>query len=341
MQIARLVSVVDSHVGGENARIVVGGIPHIPGETMVEKMEYFRDELKGLRRALVFEPRGWRAMWAAVLTAPTQRDADLGILFIGAPGDAAVVPMCGHLTIGATTVVIETGIVNAKEPVTTVNWDTAAGLVSAKAEVKDGRVVGVTLRNVPSFLYKKDVVVEVDGVGKVQMDIAYGGAFMAILEAKKIGLRVKPEQAQRIVTVGEKVLNAVNEQVKAKHPELSHIKTIIQTQIVDEPINPKADARNVIVCCHGPGIREIDRAPCPPGMCGEMAVLYEEGKLKLHEKFVTESIIGTMLTGKIIEETTVGNYRAIIAEVTSDAYITGINQITIHSDDPLKSGFLL
>lgn len=341
MKIARLISAIDSHTAGENARVVIGGIPHIPGETMVEKMGYFKEKMKDLRTALLYEPRGWSAMWSCILTAPTIKDADLGIIFMGAPGGGAVPPMCGHLTIAATTVVVETGIVKATEPITTVKWDTAAGLVTAKAEVKDGRVLGVTMRNVPSFLYKKDVPIEVPGLGKITVDISYAGAFMVMASAKSLGVRVRPENASQILDIGERVTDAANDQIEVSHPEKPHIKEIVQTRIHDDPLNPAANSKNAVVCCHGPGFKAIDRSPCGTGTCAEMAQLYARGKLKLNQEFVSESIVGSLFKGRLIDETRVGNHRAVIPEVTGNAYITGIHQIVIDPDDPLKHGFLL
>jgi len=323
---------------------VIGGIAHIPGETMAEKMEYFREEMKDLRKAIMFEPRGWSAMWFAVLTPPTIKDADLGILFTGAPGapgEGVVVPMCGSLTVAATTVVVETGIVKATEPITTVKWDTAAGLVTAKVEVRDGRAIGVTLRNVPSFLYKKDVFVEVTGLGKIPVDVVYGGVFTAIVSAKSLGIRVKPENSKQIVEIGNRVLNAVNEQIAVSHPEFPELTSIVQVRIMDDPVSPKANSRNAILCCHGLGTKAIDRSPCGTGTSGEMAQQYARGKLKLKQEYIVESITDTLWKGRLVEEVSVGQYRAVVPEVTGTAYIIGINQLVIDPDDPLKYGFLL
>lgn len=329
---------------GQNARIVIGGIPHIPGDTMVEKMEYFREELKDVWTALLYEPRGWKGMFLAVLTSPTKKEADLGILYAGAPGGGVVFPLGGHPTIAATTVAIETGIIKPVEPITTVRWDTAAGLLAARAKVKNQRVVSVTLRNVPSFLYDRDISIKVPGIGLKQsellIDISYGGTFTAIVRAKSLGLKIKPEYSNRILDVATRVLTAVNDQIQVTHPESHKIKWYVnQIRIVDDPVNPKADSRNAVICCYGSGQKSIDRSPCGTGTCAEMAQLYSRGKLKLHQEFVAESIIGTLFKGKLVEKCSVGRYHAVIPEVTGRAWITGINQLILDSDDPLKYGF--
>lgn len=340
MKIARLITTVDVHTAGENVRVITGGIPHIPGETIVEKMEYCKKELDPLRTALMYEPRGYRAMFGCILTAPTTKDADLGILFMGAPG---YLDMCGHALIGATTVSIETGIIKATEPATIVKWDTSAGLITTVASVEHGRVQSVTFRSAPSFLYKSNVPIEVHRLGEILVDVSFGGVFTAIVSAKNLGIKVIPEYSNQILDIGERILNAVNEQVEIRHPDKPHIKTVDQVMITDDPVNHSANYRNAVVCCYGfPGSKKaIDRSPCGTGTCARMAQLFSNGELKLNQEFIHESIIGTLFKGKLVEEVLVGDHRAALPEVTGTAYVTGIHQFVLDQDDPLKYGFLL
>ena len=340
MKIARLITTVDSHTAGENVRVIIGGIPHIPGDTIVEKMEYCKKELKLLRTALMWEPRGYSAMFGCVLTAPTMKDADLGILFMGAPG---YLDICGHALIGATTVVIETGIIKATEPVTIVKWDTSAGLVTTMASVECGRVQSVAFRGVPSFLYNSKVPIEVHGLGEILIDISFGGVFTAIVSAKKLGIKVIPEYSNQILDIGERILNAVNKQVEIRHPDKSHIKTVGQVMITDDPVNRSANYRNAVVCCYDSSRskKAIDRSPCGTGTCARMAQLFSNGELKLNQEFIHESIIGTLFRGKLVEEVPIEDYRAVVPEVNGSAYVTGIHQFVLDPDDPLKYGFLL
>jgi proline racemase len=339
MRFERLITTIDSHTAGENVRVITGGIPYIPGSTIVEKMEYCKRELDSLRTALMYEPRGYSAMFGCILTNPTREDADLGIIFMGAPG---YLDMCGHALIGAATVAIETGIIKAVEPVTTVKWDTCAGLVTTKAEIEDGRPKNITFRNVASFLYKDNVPVEVPRLGEISVDISFGGIFTAIVSAKRLGIRVNPEHSNEILNLGECILGALNEQVEVKHPENPHIKATSQVMITDDPSNPLANYRNAVVCCHGSRSRRaIDRSPCGTGTCARMAQLYSIGELGIHQDFIHESIIGTLFKGKLVEETRIGTYRAVIPEVTGSSYITGFHQFIIDPEDPLKYGFLI
>jgi len=340
MKIARLITTVDAHTAGENVRVITGGIPYIPGETIVEKMEYCKKELDHLRTALMYEPRGYRAMFGCILTAPTTNDADLGILFMGAPG---YLDMCGHALIGATTVVIETGIIKATEPTTIIKWDTCAGLITTMANFENERVQSVTFRGTPSFLYKSNVTIEVRRLGKILVDISFGGVFTVIVSAKDLGIKVIPDYSNRILDIGERVLNAINEQVEIKHPDHPHVETVGQVMITDDPVNPSANYRNAVVCCHESGRSKmaIDRSPCGTGTCARMAQLFSDGELKLNREFIHESIIGTLFRGKLVEEVHVGDYRAAVPEVTGTAYVTGIHQFVLDRDDPLKYGFLL
>jgi len=340
MKIARLVTTVDAHTAGESVRVITGGIPHVQGETIVEKMEYCKNELDQLRTALMYEPRGYSAMFGCILTAPTKKNADLGILFMGAPG---YLDICGHALIGATTVVIETGIIKPTEPTTIVKWDTSAGLVTTVASVQHERVQSVTFKGVPSFLYKSNIPIKIHGLGVVFMDISFGGVFTAIVSAKDLGIKVAPEYSNQILDIGERVLNAVNERAEIKHPDKPHIKTVDQVMITDDPVNRSAKYRNAVVCCHGPSKsrKAIDRSPCGTGTCARMAQLFFNGELELNQEFVHESIIGTLFRGKLVEETLVGNYRAAIPEVTGSSFVTGIHQFILDRDDPLKYGFLL
>jgi len=340
MKIARLITTVDAHTAGENVRVITGGIPHIPGETIVEKMEYCKKELDQLRTALMYEPRGYRAMFGCILTAPTTKDADLGILFMGAPG---YLDMCGHVLIGATTVVMETGIIKATEPVSIVKWNTGAGLITTMTRVEHGRVQSVAFRSAPSFLYKSNVLLQIHRLGEILVEISFGGVFTAIVSAKDLGIKVVPECSDQILDLGERILDAVNEQVEIRHPDRPHIKAVDQVMITDDPVNRSANYRNAVVCCHGSprSKKAIDRSPCGTGTCARMAQLFSSGELKLNQEFIHESIIGTLFRGKLVEEVLVGDYRATVPEVNGTAYITGVHQFVLDQDDPLKYGFLL
>jgi len=330
---ANTIFAVDSHTAGEPTRIIVGGILDVPGKTMMEKKRYFQDNLDNVRTMLMLEPRGHKNMYGAVVTAPTSPEADFGVIFMD-PQEYC--DMCGHGSIGVVTVLIETGMVEWEEPVTPVVFDTPAGLINARARVRDGRVESVTFRNVPSFLYKS-MKIRVEGVGEIPVDIAFGGNFYSMVSAKDLGIKVQPQNLRKLIDLGIKVINAVNGQIKVKHPENPDINEIFLAQIYDNPKHPEADAKNVVVTRGG----QNDRSPCGTGTSARMATLYSKGKLGLNENFVNESIIGTIFTGKLVSKTKVGEFDAVLTEITGSAYITGISTFVSHPHDPLKMGFLL
>ncbi|WML36541.1 proline racemase [Clostridium sp. OS1-26] len=334
MKSERTIFAVDSHTMGEPTRIVVGGVPNIPGKTMPEKKAYLEEHLDWVRTAIMLEPRGHNDMFGSIVTQPTTEEADLGIIFMDGGG---YLNMCGHGSIGAATVAVETGMVPAVEPVTNLTLEAPAGLVKASVKVENGKAKEVSIVNVPAFLYKRDVEVDVPGIGKVVMDISFGGSFFAIVKAENLGLEISPASAQKLIEVGMNVIKAVNEQIEIQHPTLPHIKTVDLCEIYGPAKSADATMQNAVVFGQG----QLDRSPCGTGTSAKMATLYAKGQLKMKEDFIYESIIQTKFKGRVLEETKVGDYDAIIPEVTGAAYITGHNQFFIDPEDPVKHGFIL
>lgn len=334
MRFVRTLTAIDSHTMGEPTRIVTGGIPNIPGKTMAEKKAYLEKHLDYIRTSLMHEPRGHKDMFGSIITTPTSPEADLGVIFMDGGG---YLNMCGHGSIGTVTVAVETGMVRVTEPVTYVILDTPAGIIKARATVKDGAVQSTTIQNVPAFLFKSDENIHVPEVGEVRADIAFGGSFFAIVSAKELGIKVDATNVDELTRIGMAIKKAANEQIKVQHPEKAHINSIDLVEIYDDPSNPEADLKNVVIFGEG----QADRSPCGTGTSAKMATLFAKGKLKLNEEFVYESITGTMFRGRLIGETAVGDFKAVVPEITGNAYITGFNQFVISPHDPLKFGFLL
>jgi len=334
MRFSRLVTAVDAHTEGMYARVVTGGVPVISGKTMVEKWQWAQKNLDDLRAMLMFEPRGNVVQNGSIITAAASPEADIGVLFINVSG---FLTMCGHMTIATSTVLVEMGMVQAREPVTRIVLDTPAGLVTSEVCMQDGMVRDVTFRNVPSFVYKRDLVVDVATIGKLRIDIAWGGLFYAIVPANSVGLELVPERARDIVDIGTKIREAVFEQVEVVHPLNSAINRCTQVRFVSPPKGPHANMRNAVFF----GAEAIDRSPCGTGTSAEMALRYAKGELKLDQEFVTESIIGSAFTGKALEETRVGKFPAIIPSIRGSAYITGIQQFVLDPRDPFPRGFYL
>jgi proline racemase len=333
MRARRVFAAVDSHTEGMPTRVITGGVPVLPGDTMLERKLHFERELDDMRRLLMHEPRGHGAMSGAILQPPTRDDADWGVLFIEVSG---CLPMCGHGTIGVATVLVETGMVEVTEPVTTLRLDTPAGLVVVQVEVDGTRAKSVTLRNVPSFLAARDQEVDVPGLGRVVYDMAFGGNFYAILPAASVGVAVDPARGAQLVDTGLAIMAAINAADRPVHPLDARISGCHHV-VLHEPGRDGADAR-AATSIH-PGW--LDRSPCGTGTSARLAQLHARGEIRVGEAFVNESVIGTRFTGRIVEETTVGALPAIVPEITGRAWITAMGQYLLDPEDPFPTGFRL
>jgi len=346
MNISRVIQAVDAHAAGEHGRVIVGGVVDVPGATMFEKMCYLRDKADGLRKLMLREPRGYPAANCNLLLPPTHPDADIGYVIMEQteyPG------MSGTNTICVVTVVLETGILPMREPLTELTLDTPAGLVRVKAECANGKVKRVTFQNVPAFAAYLDATIEVPTLGKVVVDVAYGGMFYVIADASQFGLRLLPEEGRDIVRIGEMIKAAAREQLPVVHPEQAGFSGITIAQLSGPPSRPDAHRKNAVIVSTGQldwnrpstWTGAIDRSPCGTGTCAKMATLYAKGKLGLNEDFHHEGILGTIFTGRLIEETKVGNYQAVVPTISGQAWITGISNYLLDAEDPFPEGFTL
>jgi proline racemase len=286
-----------------------------------------------LRTLLMYEPRGHAAMSGAILQPPTRPDADWGVLYIEVSG---CLPMCGHGTIGVATVLVETGMVEVTEPVTTIRLDTPAGLVVAEVAVDDGAARSVTIRNVPSYSHALDQVVEVAGFGDVRYDIAYGGNFYAMVQLDDLGLPYDRKAKQQLLDAGLAIMDAINDQNQPVHPENPEIDVCHHVQLVA----PGSDARH---SRHAMAIHPgwFDRSPCGTGTSARMAQLHARGELPLHTDFVNESFIGTRFVGRLVDEAMVGDRPGVVPTITGRAWVTGTAQYLLDPTDPFPAGFLL
>jgi proline racemase len=304
----------------------------LSGQTMAERRRYLMSERDDLRTLLMCEPRGHASMSGAILQPPTRPDADVGVVFIEVSG---CLPMCGHGTIGTATVLVETGLVPVKEPVTEIRIETPAGLVHASVEVREGRARAVTIRNVASYLHLRDAEVQVPGLGPVRLDLAWGGNFYAIVPAASVGVAVRPDRYGELVEVGLRVMAAVNEQLNFAHPEQPDVDQCHHVVLTGPTEDGVARAATAI----HPGW--IDRSPCGTGTSARMAALATRGELGLDTDFVHASLIGSRFTGRLIAETTVGPYRAFVPTITGRAWITALATYLLDPDDPFPAGFQL
>ena len=324
---------IDSHTEGEATRIVYDGFPELHGETMMDKKKYLMDHYDFLRTALMLEPRGHRDMFGALLTEPVHKEADYGVIFMDSGG---CLNMCGHGSIGTASMLVETGMVDIREPYTEVVLDSPSGLIRAKVHVVDGEAVEVSILNVPSFLLKEDVTVQTSQFGKVHCDIAFGGSFFALVDAEKISLSLETENIDEITDLGMELRDKINATVTVRHPYLD-ITSVDLVEFYAHTDCKNADMKNCVIF----GSAQADRSPCGTGTSAKLASLYAKGELKLHERFLYESITGSVFRGEAVGEVDIAGGKGIIPQITGSAYITGFNEWIIDSQDPLRNGFLL
>lgn len=328
-----VIKTVESHTEGMPTRVVVDGVGTFPGQTMAQRREWFLANHDDLRTFLMYKPRGHAAMSGAILQPPTRPDADFGVLFIEASG---CLPMCGHGTIGVATVLVETGMVQVQEPLTTIRLDTPAGLVVAEVAVRNGKASSVTIRNVPSFALALDQQVAVPGLGQVGYDLAFGGNFYAVVELEKIGLPFERSAKAELLQAGLAIMDAINEQHKPVHQLRSDI-TGCHHVYLQAPGSTAQLSRHAMAIHPG----WFDRSPCGTGTSARMAQLHAKGELGLNEEFINESFLGTRFIGRLVEETTVGDFPAVVPTITGRAWLTGTTEFRLDPEDPFPHGFLL
>jgi proline racemase len=339
-----MITAVDAHACGEPGRVITGGVLDVPGRTMFEKMTYLRDHADGLRLRMLREPRGYPASNCNLILPSTHPEADAGFVIMEQVEYPA---MSGTNTICVVTTLIETGMVKVTEPITRLKLETPAGLIGIEAEVRDGKCRKVTFRNVPAFATHLDAKVEVRGLGCVTVDIAWGGMFYVIADTELLGFRLTPDEARDIVRVAEMIKAATQEQFPVVHPENPGIAGVTIAELSGPPSTPGAHRKNTVVVSTGKldwsrpqsWTGALDRSPCGTGTCAKMAAMYAKGQLPLEQDFVHEGILGTTFTGRLIEETRVGPYRAVVPTISGQAWITGFAQYVVDPEDPFPNGF--
>jgi proline racemase len=332
-----VITTIDAHAAGEPLRVIIGGLPELQGETILERRRYMRDHLDHIRRALMWEPRGHFNMYGCVVTPPVTPGADLGVLFMHNEGYST---MCGHGIIGLVTVLLETGALAARDRQTPVSIDTPAGLVRATAHLDNsGHVQRVSFLNVPSFLYARDVKLDLPVYGQVIVDIAFGGAFYAILPAGHVGLSVTPRQVEQLVTAGEAIKKAVNANLPVKHPFEEDLSFLYGTILTDPPEDPAHHSRNVCVFAAA----EVDRSPTGTGVSARLALHYAKGEITAGQEIIIESVLGaaSAFSGRVVGQAQVGPHDAVVPEVSGTAFITGRQEFIIDPRDELGRGFLI
>ena len=329
----KVIHTLEMHTGGEPLRIITDGLPEIKGNTILEKRNYFKDKYDFIRKGLMWEPRGHADMYGAILTEPVTPDGDFGVFFLHNEGYST---MCGHAIIGLTKMVIETGLIQKKGKEQELKIDTPSGRVLSYAIADNNVVKKVRFRNVPSFVYLKDKEVEVPGIGMVNFDAAFGGAFYALCDVKQLGINMDATDYDKLVDYGKRIKKAVNGNFNVRHSEHPELGFLYGVIFIGDPYDYHNHSRNVCVFADG----EVDRSATGTGVSARAALHYANGDISLGEEITIESILGSTMQVKVVEETKVGVKDAVIPEVSGSAWFTGRNECWFDPDDPLKEGFI-
>lgn len=323
---------VDAHTAGNPVRVVTGGGPDLKGETMNARREHFVADYDWIRTGLMFEPRGHDVMSGSILYPALREDVDGSILFIETSG---CLPMCGHGTIGTVTVMVEEGLVTPRTP-GRLRLEVPAGIIDCAYEQDAaGHVTSVKITNVPSFLYARDLEIDLPGVGPLKFDVAYGGNFYAIFDPQPGFADMAQFTAFEIQQLSPVARRLINEKYSFQHPQFPTIKGLRHVMWTGTPRHPEADGRNAVFY----GEKAIDRSPCGTGTSARLAQKFGKGELAVGQSFVHESIIGSLFHGRVEAEVQVGPYRGMVPSIAGQAWITGYNTIFLDDRDPFVKGF--
>jgi trans-L-3-hydroxyproline dehydratase len=334
MRTRRTITVVGCHAGGEIGNVVTGGVLPFAGNTVFEQMQTMQREGEWLRRLLLREPRGSVACHANLVVPSSRPDCDAGFIIMEPTEYAA---MSGSNTIATTTVLLETGMIEMREPETIVRLEAPGGVVEARAVCRDGRCESVEFTNVACFTDRLDAPLEVEGLGTIVVDVSYGGMWYAIADARALGFAIEPSEARELSVVGEKIRLAAREQLPCAHPENPDIAGVSIVQIAAPWEGVGRVTRNAVVVSPG----RLDRSATGTGLSARMAALYARGLMKVGDAMTHASAIGSTFDGRIVSATTVGGRPAIFPAIRGSAWITGITQLFVDPTDPYPEGYVL
>jgi trans-L-3-hydroxyproline dehydratase len=333
MRVSRMLTVVGCHAGGEVGNVVVGGVAPPPGKTVYERMEALRAD-DSLRRLLLREPRGSVAVHANLIVPSLRDDCAAGYIIMEPTEYPA---MSGSNTICVATVLLETGMVEMREPETTFSLEAPGGVVEITARCEAGKCESVELLNVPSFAETLGAPLEVHGLGTVTVDVAYGGMWYAIADSRALGFSLEPSEARDLCTIGETIRTAAREQLPCSHPENPDIAGVSIVEIAEPWRGVGAVSKNAVVVAPG----RLDRSATGTGLSARMAVLRARGLIGVGDVMTHASVLGSTFEGRVVSETSVGGKPAIVPAIRGSAWITGISQILVDPTDPFPEGYLL
>lgn len=336
MHFSRKLDVVGVHAEGEVGDVIVGGVLDVPGATMYDKMIHMWEKNDSVRQILLNEPRGRVSMCTNLILPPCNPKADAGLIIMESE---EYVPMSGSNMICTVTALLETGMVKMVEPVTELSLDTAAGLVTVKAECSNGKCKNVEFENAPAFVFGLDIPIEVPDLGIVHVDVAYGGMMFAFVDVAAVSHNLEDhyKNGAELVRLGEKIKAAVREHITPVHPENPAIRGVTNVVFTDPLLEEERGkvTKNATVVMPG----RFDRSPCGTGTCARMAVLHARGQLEIGENWVNKSPINTEFIGRIVRTTKVGEYEAVVPAVKGRGWITSFKQVVLDPEDPFPEGF--
>jgi proline racemase len=330
---------LDYHVGGEPIRLVVDGLPEIPGDTINDKRLYIREHFDDVRLMLTREPRGHRDMFAGIITDPVTEGSRFGIVFM----DARRYPyMCGHGMIGAVTAFAEMGCLDQELTETHLVVDSPAGPVRASVRLSETagqavRVESVAIQMESAFAFLLDQTLDVPVLGQITVDVCFAGGFFVMVSVDELGTGLSPENASALAQWGMAIIEAANQQLEVRHPTRTYIDSVDVVEFYDLRGHQDGFGKNVVVLGEG----HVDRSPCGTGTAAKMALLHRRGLLSTGQTFVNQGILQTRFEGRIVTESTLGDLPIIVPEIRGSAYATGLHRFVVTPDDPLPRGFLI
>ena len=334
MRLSRSLNVINVHAEGEVGNVISAGVLNVPGATMLEKMDYINQVDDRLRRFCLNEPRGRTQMSVNLLLAPTHPDADAGFIILQADQAHA---MSGSNCICVVTALLETGILPMHEPQTVVTLELPAGLVVATASCRGGRCEKVSLDMVPSFVERLDVNIEVEGLGTVTIDAAFGGCYYALIDVKQVGLEIEPDNAHELATLGNTILLAAREQCPVQHPTLASLNQFVYAMFMAEVAQRTGELRNCTILPPG----RIDRSPCGTGSAARLATLHARGQISVGDTVTMRSTIDSAFQVTVTGTTTVGKRNALKTRVAGRGWLFGTQTLSVDPDDPYPYGYVL
>ena len=325
---------IEAHTGGEPLRVILSGYPTLKGRTILEKREEINNKFDHLRTSLMWEPRGHIDMYGALLVEPEKTTSDIGVIFMHNSGYSTG---CGHAVIALTKIIVESGAVEIKDPVTEIVMDVPSGQIKSFAKISNKKVDSVYFENVPSFVQELGAIIDIPSLGKVEYDLAFGGAFYAIVDIKQLNVNLEIAQLNQIISMGKKIKKRISERVDCVHPFEKEMNFLYGVIFVDNSFSQKFHSKNICIFANG----ELDRSPTGTGVSARAAVEFAKENLDSNNYMVVESITGSKFNVRIKKETKLGKRMAIIPEVSGTSFIIGKSTFWVDPKDDLGNGFLL